>query len=58
MKTNSELQHDVQDEINCAPNITGGEIGVTAKDGVITLSGNVPLLKNTRLKKLLGVLLA
>jgi len=42
MKTNSELQRDVQDEINWAPNITAGEIGVTAKDGVITLTGNVP----------------
>ena len=42
MKTNSELQRDVQDEINWAPNITACEIGVTAKDGVITLTGNVP----------------
>jgi len=42
MKTNSELQRDVQDELNWAPNITAGEIGVTARDGVITLTGEVP----------------
>ena len=42
MKTNSELQRDVQDELNWSPNITAGEIGVTAKDGVITLNGEVP----------------
>ena len=42
MKTNTELQRDVQDELNWAPNITAGEIGVIAKDGVITLTGNVP----------------
>jgi len=42
MKTNSELQHDVQAELNWAPNITAREIGVTALDGVITLTGQVP----------------
>ena len=42
MKTNSELQRDVQDELNWAPNITAGEIGATARDGVITLTGEVP----------------
>jgi len=42
MKTNSELQRDVQDELNWAPSITAGEIGVTAKEGVITLTGEVP----------------
>lgn len=42
MKTNSELQRDVQEELNWAPNITAGGIGVIAKDGVITLTGNVP----------------
>ena len=42
MKTKSELQRDVQDELNWAPNITAGEIGVTARDGVITLTGEVP----------------
>ncbi len=42
MKTNSELQRDVQEELNWAPNVTAGGIGVIAKDGVITLTGNVP----------------
>ena len=42
MKTNSELQRDVLEELNWAPSITAGEIGVTARDGVITLTGEVP----------------
>lgn len=42
MKTDAELQRDVQDELNWTPNVTAGEIGVIAKDGVITLTGNVP----------------
>ena len=42
LKTNSELQHDVQNELNWESSITAGEIGVTAKDGVVTLTGTVP----------------
>ena len=41
MKTNSELQKDVQDEINWAPMVELSDIGVTAKDGIITLTGVV-----------------
>ena len=42
MKTNSELQRDVQNELNWESSITSGEISVTAKDGVVTLTGTVP----------------
>lgn len=41
MKTNEELQKDVQDSIKWEPLLQAAEIGVTAKDGVITLSGSV-----------------
>ncbi|TDE18117.1 BON domain-containing protein [Dyadobacter psychrotolerans] len=41
MKTNEELQKDVQDAIKWEPLLKAAEIGVTAKDGVITLSGIV-----------------
>ncbi|MEO7463424.1 MAG: BON domain-containing protein [Ferruginibacter sp.] len=41
MKSNAELQNDVQNEINYAPMLNPGEIGVTAKDGLITLTGVV-----------------
>lgn len=41
MKTNQELQKDVQDAIKWKPLLNAAEIGVTAKDGVITLTGTV-----------------
>ncbi len=41
MKTNEELQKDVQDAIKWEPLLNAAEIGVTAKDGVITLTGTV-----------------
>jgi len=41
MKTNEELQKDVQDAIKWEPLLNAAEIGVTAKDGVVTLSGTV-----------------
>ncbi|GLU56929.1 BON domain-containing protein [Dyadobacter frigoris] len=41
MKTNEDLQKDVQDAIKWEPLLKAAEIGVTAKDGVITLSGTV-----------------
>ena len=48
MKTNEELQKDVQDAIKWEPSLHAAEIGVIAIDGVITLSGIV----NTYAKKL------
>ena len=41
MKTNEELQRDVQNAIKWEPKLHAAEIGVTAKDGVVTLMGNV-----------------
>jgi osmotically-inducible protein OsmY len=42
-KTNLELQHDVMEEIKWDPRLksVASEIGVTAKEGVITLTGEV-----------------
>ncbi|GAB3643648.1 BON domain-containing protein [Spirosoma arcticum] len=41
MKTNEMLQKDVQEAIKWEPLLNAAEIGVTAKDGVITLTGVV-----------------
>ena len=41
MKNNQELQKDVQDAINWEPLLNAAEIGVIAKNGVITLTGTV-----------------
>lgn len=43
MKTDQQLQHDVMEEIKWDPHLKSiaTQIGVTAKDGVITLSGEV-----------------
>ena len=41
MKTDQQLRRDVEDELSWDPRITDAEIGVSAKDGVVTLSGFV-----------------
>ncbi|MET3980271.1 osmotically-inducible protein OsmY [Mucilaginibacter sp. UYP25] len=41
MRTNEELQQDVENAIKWEPLLNAAEIGVTAKDGVITLTGTV-----------------
>jgi osmotically-inducible protein OsmY len=41
MKNNAELQKDVQDAIKWEPLLNAAEIGVTVKDGVVTLTGVV-----------------
>jgi osmotically-inducible protein OsmY len=41
MKNNAELQKDVQDAIKWEPFLNAAEIGVTVKDGVVTLTGVV-----------------
>jgi osmotically-inducible protein OsmY len=41
MKSNAELQKDVQDAIKWQPLLNAAEIGVTAKDGVVSLTGVV-----------------
>jgi osmotically-inducible protein OsmY len=42
MKSDSELQRDVQNELYWSHSVTAAEIGVTARDGVVTLTGDVP----------------
>jgi osmotically-inducible protein OsmY len=41
MRTNEELQQDVENAIKWEPLLNAAEIGVTSKDGVITLTGTV-----------------
>jgi len=41
MKNNQELQTDVQNAIKWEPLLNAAEIGVTAKDGVVSLTGIV-----------------
>ncbi len=41
MKTNSQLQHDVLEELQSEPSADAAAIGVTAKDGIVTLTGTV-----------------
>jgi len=41
MKTDTELQQDVMNELKWEPTIRAAEIGVGVKDGVVTLSGYV-----------------
>jgi len=41
MKTNAELQKDVQDAIKWEPLLNAAEIGVIVKDGIVTLTGTV-----------------
>jgi osmotically-inducible protein OsmY len=41
VKTDTELQRDVMTELKWEPTIHAAEIGVSVKDGVVTLTGNV-----------------
>ena len=40
-RLDSQLQQDVLDELDFEPSVNAAHIGVTAKDGVITLTGHV-----------------
>jgi osmotically-inducible protein OsmY len=42
MKNDTQLQHDVQEELQWEPSVDAAQIGVTAKAGVVTLTGHVP----------------
>lgn len=60
MKSNEELQKDVQEAIKWEPLLHAAEIGVTAKDGIVTLTGTVDnyIKKNeaeTAAKNVVGV---
>jgi osmotically-inducible protein OsmY len=41
MKTNTQLQRDVMDELEFEPSVNASNIGVSAKDGIVTLTGKV-----------------
>jgi osmotically-inducible protein OsmY len=41
MKTDIELILDIQDGLGCEPAVRTADIGVTARDGVVTLTGRV-----------------
>lgn len=41
MKTDTQLQRDVLDALDWEPSIEASKIGVTAKDGIVTLTGSV-----------------
>ncbi|MGZ3468779.1 MAG: BON domain-containing protein, partial [Isosphaeraceae bacterium] len=41
MKTDSELQREVLDELKWEPSVDAAHIGVSVKDGIVTLSGYV-----------------
>lgn len=61
MKTDLQLQGDVMDELNWCPNVDAAHIGVTAKHGVVTLTGQVPhyaerRAAETATKRVAGVL--
>lgn len=60
MKNNAELQTDVQNAIKWEPLLHAAEIGVTAKDGVVSLTGTVDsyakkMEAETAAKKVIGV---
>ena len=42
MKTDAQLKTDVTTELTWEPALTANDIHVTAKDGIVTLSGSVP----------------
>jgi osmotically-inducible protein OsmY len=41
MKTQMQLQHDVQEELAAWPILNAAEVGVSASNGVVTLTGHV-----------------
>lgn len=60
MKTDSQIQKDVMDELKWQPFLNSSEIGVAVKGGIVTLSGNVDtyskkLAAEKAAKKVIGV---
>ena len=41
MKTDSELQRGVLDELKWEPSVDAANFGVAVKDGIVTLTGHV-----------------
>jgi osmotically-inducible protein OsmY len=42
MKTDMELKKDVEQELDWDPRVNAAHVGVSVKDGIVTLSGHVP----------------
>jgi osmotically-inducible protein OsmY len=42
VKTDAQLQYDVLEELQWEPSVDAAQIGVTAREGVVTLTGHVP----------------
>ena len=42
MKSDMVLQEDVLEELKWQPNVNAAHIGVSVKEGVVTLTGHVP----------------
>ena len=42
MKTDMDLKQDVEDELDWEPRVNAAHVGVSVKDGIVTLSGHVP----------------
>jgi osmotically-inducible protein OsmY len=42
MKTDSQIQKDVMEELKWEPSVSHEHIGVSVSDGIVTLSGSVP----------------
>ena len=42
MKTDTQLQHDVLEELKWEPSVNAAHIGVSARNGVVSLTGHVP----------------
>ncbi len=60
MKTDVEIQKDVIEQLKCEPFLNAAQIGVSVKNGVVTLSGQVDtyskkILAEKTTKKVLGV---
>jgi osmotically-inducible protein OsmY len=42
VRNDRDLQHDVMDELAWEPSVNAAHIGVSVKDGIVTLTGHVP----------------
>ena len=42
MKTDTDMQREVLDELAWEPSVKAQDIGISVKDGIVTLTGNVP----------------
>jgi len=49
MKTDAQLQRDVQHELGWDPAVKSTDIGVIVKDGVVTLTGDLTSMRRSTL---------